>query len=188
MLFGVNNITNFLDNNKISVENDDKFKPIIELQENIDKILSDIKFSKPNKIMQGNTSKYTYDEKGIGYGYNYGFENDNFRKWFNKNDENIFVNVHPINSSNKLTSNTAPRQSSNNKRFGIADIYPAAINARISFLLYVKYIKTYNPKNENKIRSMVALHILETYILNAYGRFAHDGSYNSSISDNFSFV
>lgn len=93
------------------------------------------------------------------------------------------------NSSNKLIGKIGPRKTDDSeKRFGIADIYPAAINARISFLLYAKFLEKYKPENENKIKAMVALHILETYILNAYGRFAHHTSYNSSISDNFSFI
>ena len=186
MLFGINNIKEFLKDDAIFIEDDDRFKEIIGLQKNIDEILSKINFAQPNKIMQGNTPTYTYNENGIGYGYNYGFDNENFRKWFNKDDGNIFINVYP-DSSNKLIDKIENRKTDDSgKRFGIADIYPAAVNSKVTFLLYIKCIE--KSIDENKIKAMVALHILETYILNAYGRFAHHTSYNSSISDNFSFI
>lgn len=69
------------------------------------------------------------------------------------------------------------------KQFGIADIYPSSMNIQMAFLIY--YLGKQQNMPDDEIDKLIALHILEIYLVNIYGSFAHYKPYNSSISNAF---
>ena len=70
-----------------------------------------------------------------------------------------------------------------NSSYGIADIYPAKMNAEIA-LLICSYCNEHEYDDAMKYK-IIALHILMVYLINIKGHFAHYGPYNSAISDRF---
>ena len=87
---------------------------------------------------------------------------------------------------------------SDSAHMGIADIFPAKRNASMAYKIYI-WLNKHLPKNNERselgsntssgkeflIQQIIAIHILEIYLINIYGHFTHHSSYNSSISDNF---
>lgn len=57
------------------------------------------------------------------------------------------------------------------------------MNAKMAIIIY-NLAKQNNCSDELALQ-LIALHALEVYIFNIFGHFAHEESYNASISDNF---
>lgn len=122
---------------------------------------------------------------------------DNFRSWYpefrktqNIQDTSDYINIYPIrkrsiNDKMPLISDYGKIGVSRNK-FSIADIYPASMNARMGVIIY--NLAKQNNLSDEITKQLVALHVLEVYIFNIFGHFAHETFYNSSINDNFTYI